>query len=391
MYDRELRLPLGKQSCFLFGPRQTGKTTLLGALSANLSRFEVTLLDMEVLLNYTREPGRFRREVMYWAERHPGGIVIVDEIQKLPSLLDEIHQLLDSLGSRVSFVMTGSSARKLKRSSPNLLGGRAWSYSLFPLTCRELGADFDLHAALRFGSLPPVIGQTESYCLRFLKAYTQTYLKEEILQEALVRNVPAFSRFLELAADQSGSLVNYSNFAAETGVASKTIREYYQMLEDTLVAFAALPYTRSARKRLTTHPIYHLFDLGVCNALCGRIYSPPVRGTAAFGRLFEQFVVLELKRLLAYREKDWPIHYWRTSHGAEVDIVLDSGREIWAVEIKSGAVIRPSELRGLRAFREDHPDARLLCVGDFGRPFKLGDVECLPWREFLEEAGALTP
>lgn len=388
MYDRELRLPLGEQSCFLFGPRQTGKTTLLTMLSADRPRFEVTLLDTATLLTYSREPGRFRREAAYWAERHPGGIVVVDEIQKLPALLDEIHQLFDSLGGRVTFVMTGSSARKLKRSSANLLGGRAWPYSLFPLTCRELGADFDLGAALRFGTLPPVIGRPDGYCRRFLKAYAQTYLKEEILQEALVRNVPAFSRFLELAADQSSALVNYSNFAAETGVASKTIREYYQVLEDTLVAFAVMPYTRSARKRLTTHPIYLLFDLGVCNALCGRLQSLPARGTAAYGRLFEQFVVLELKRLLAYREKEWPLHYWRTAHGAEVDIVLETDRGVWAVEIKSGTVIRPAELGGLHSFREDHPDARLLCVGDLDRPFKLGDIECLPWREFLEQAGA---
>jgi len=156
--------------------------------------------------------------------------------------------------------MTGSSARKLRRTSANLLGGRAWPYTLFPLTIRELGRDFDLGSVLRFGSLPPVIGRPEGFSRRFLKAYAQTYLKEEILQEALVRNVPAFSRFLELAADQSGGLVNYSTFAAETGVASKTIREYYQVLKDTLVAFAVPPATRSARKRLTRHPIYHLFD-----------------------------------------------------------------------------------------------------------------------------------
>ena len=225
MYDRELKLPMGEQSCFLFGPRQTGKTTLLSLLADARQRFDVTLLDTGTLLKYGREPGRFRREVAYWADRNPGGIVVVDEIQKLPPLLDEIQHLMDSPGGRVTFVMTGSSARKLKRSSANLLGGRAWPYTLFPLTFRELGRDFDLGNVLRFGSLPPVIGRTEAFCRRFLKAYTQTYLKEEILQEALIRNVPAFSRFLELAADQSGGLVNYSNFAAETGVASKTIRE----------------------------------------------------------------------------------------------------------------------------------------------------------------------
>jgi len=385
MYPRELSLPLGEQSCFLFGPRQTGKTTLLSAISAHRPRFDVTLLDTETLLAYGREPGRFRREVEHWVKRHPGGIVVVDEIQKLPPLLDEIQFLLDSLRGQVTFVMTGSSARKLRRTSANLLGGRAWPYTLFPLTIRELGRDFDLGSVLRFGSLPPVIGRPEGFCRRFLKAYAQTYLKEEILQEALVRNVPAFSRFLELAADQSGGLVNYSSFAAETGVASKTIREYYQVLEDTLVAFAVPPYTRSARKRLTRHPIYHLFDLGVCNALAGRLAAQPTRGTSAYGRLFEQFIVLELKRLLTYRELDWPMYYWRTAHGAEVDVVLEKDGGVWAIEIKSGATIRPTELSGLRSFREDHPDARLVCVADIDRPFNVGDIECLPWRSFFDQ------
>jgi predicted AAA+ superfamily ATPase len=385
MYPRELSLPLGEQSCFLFGPRQTGKTTLLSAISAHRPRFDVTLLDTETLLAYGREPGRFRREVEHWVKRHPGGIVVVDEIQKLPPLLDEIQFLLDSLRGRVTFVMTGSSARKLRRTSANLLGGRAWPYTLFPLTIRELGRDFDLGSVLRFGSLPPVIGRPEGFCRRFLKAYAQTYLKEEILQEALVRNVPAFSRFVELAADQSGGLVNYSSFAAETGVASKTIREYYQVLEDTLVAFAVPPYTRSARKRLTRHPIYHLFDLGVCNALAGRLAAQPTRGTSAYGRLFEQFIVLELKRLLTYRELDWPMYYWRTAHGAEVDVVLETDGGVWAIEIKNGATIRPTELSGLRSFREDHPDARLVCVADIDRPFNVGDIECLPWRSFFDQ------
>jgi predicted AAA+ superfamily ATPase len=385
MYPREVSLPLGEQSCFLFGPRQTGKTTLLSAISAHRPRFDVTLLDTGTLLAYSREPGRFRREVEHWVKRHPGGIVVVDEIQKLPPLLDEIQFLLDSLRGRVTFVMTGSSARKLRRTSANLLGGRAWPYTLFPLTIRELGRDFDLGSVLRFGSLPPVIGRPEGFCRRFLKAYAQTYLKEEILQEALVRNVPAFSRFLELAADQSGGLVNYSTFAAETGVASKTIREYYQVLEDTLVAFAVPPYTRSARKRLTRHPIYHLFDLGVCNALAGRLAAQPTRGTSAYGRLFEQFIVLELKRLLTYRELDWPMYYWRTAHGAEVDVVLETDGGVWAIEIKSGATIRPTELSGLRSFRGDHPDARLVCVADIDRPFSVGDIECLPWRSFFDQ------
>lgn len=384
MYPRELKLPVGEQSCFLFGPRQTGKTTYMADNILNIPRFDVSLLSTDLFLKYSRDPSLFRKEVEYWAAKQPGGVVVVDEIQKLPILLDEIHQLIERLKGRITFVMTGSSARKLKKTSANLLGGRAWSYALYPLTHSELGDSFLLADALRYGTLPPVIDRNDAYRRRFLKAYTQTYLKEEILQEAIIRNVPAFSRFLELAADQSGQLVNYTNFASETGVASKTIREYYQVLEDTLIAYHLQPYLKSARKRLTTHPIYHLFDLGVINSLCGRLQVVPERGTKLYGRLFEQFIMLELKRLLSYHEKEWSIYYWRTTHGAEVDLVIETDHNLWAIEIKSGASIRTAELSGLAAFLNDYPGARAVCVGDMERPYNLGNVTCLPWRDFFQ-------
>lgn len=384
-YQRDLALPIGEHSFFLFGPRQTGKTTLVQTQIRSHANLSIDLLDVGTFLRFSVDPSRFGREVDYWITSTGSGVVFVDEIQKLPILLDEIHRLIEKHKGRLTFVMTGSSARKLKRSSANLLAGRAWSLSLFPLTYRELGARFNLSEVLHTGSLPPLLSEDASSVKRTLLAYTQTYLKEEILQEALVRNVPAFSRFLELAADQSGSLVSYSRIASETGVASKTIRDYYQLLEDTLIAFARHPFLKSARKRLTMHPVYQLFDLGVINALCGRFDAVPPPGTALYGRLFEQFIVLELHRLLRYAGKEWPLYYWRTPQGVEVDVVIETDKGLVAIEIKSTTDVHPGDLRHLSLFLKDYPTARGLCVCNAERPFTVGSIPCLPWKTFLDE------
>ena len=385
-FKRFIQLPVGKHSFFLFGPRQTGKTTLIqGVLSTGIPFFSVNLLETEAYIKYSRDPALFHQEIQYWHKKHSKGVVFVDEIQKLPFLLDQIHSMIESYKGRLTFVMTGSSARKLKRAQANLLAGRAWSFNLFPLTCPEIGDIFQLQDVLRYGTLPVIFTMEGRDKVRTLKAYTETYLKEEILAESIVRNIPAFSRFLELAADQSGMSVNYNNFARETGVASKTIREYYQVLEDTLIAFALQPYLKSARKRLVSHPIYYMFDLGVLNALCRRLESEPVKGTDLYGRLFEHFILLETYRMIRYSEKDWPMYYWRTTQGAEVDLVIETGRDLLGVEIKSRGQIRPSDLRGLFSFLGEHRGAKGICVTTADRPYEVNGIECLPWQEFLHK------
>jgi predicted AAA+ superfamily ATPase len=386
MFNRLAELPVGKHSFFLFGPRQTGKTTLIQmTLEASIPHFSVNLFDTETFLKYSRDPGLFRQEIEHWLKKNSKGVVFVDEIQKIPLLLDQIHTLIESFKGRLTFIMTGSSARKIKRTPANLLAGRAWSFNLFPLTHLELETDFQMDSILRYGALPLIQTMTDEDKTRTLKAYTQTYLKEEILAESIVRNIPAFSRFLELAADQSGMPVNYNNFARETGVASKTIREYYQVLEDTLLVFALQPYLKSARKRLTSHPIYYFFDLGVLNAVCRRLESEPIKGTDLYGRLFEHFIILETHRLNRYSEKDWAMYYWRTSQGAEVDLVLDTGKQRWAIEIKSSGHIRPADLRGLNSFLQDYKGAKGLCVTTADRAYEVAGIECLPWREFFQK------
>ena len=385
-FKRLIQLPVGKYSFFLFGPRQTGKTTLIqGILSTGIPYFSVNLLETEAYIKYSRDPALFHQEIQYWQKKHSKGVVFVDEIQKLPFLLDQIHSMIESHKGRLTFIMTGSSARKLKRAQANLLAGRAWSFNLFPLTCPEIGDIFQLQDVLRYGTLPVIFTMEGKDKVRTLKAYTETYLKEEILAESIVRNIPAFSRFLELAADQSGMSVNYNNLARETGVASKTIREYYQVLEDTLIAFALQPYLKSARKRLVSHPIYYMFDLGVLNALCRRLESEPVKGTDLYGRLFEHFILLETYRMIRYSEKDWPMYYWRTTQGAEVDLVIETGRDLLGVEIKSRGQIRPSDLRGLFSFLGEHRGAKGICVTTADRPYEVNGIECLPWQEFLHK------
>lgn len=388
VFKRLLALPVGKHSFFLFGPRQTGKTTLVDGLLDPDTTFKVDFLQTDTFLKYHLDPSMFRKEISSWIERLPKpshGAVFVDEVQKCPAILDETQGLMDGWKGKLSFILTGSSARRLKRSAANLLGGRAWSFALHPLTHLEIVKGFDLHEVLRFGTLPPVVTGNNQDRMRTLRSYSQTYLKEEVFDEVLVRNLPAFSRFLELAADQSGMRVNYTNIASETGVKSKTIKEYYQILDDTLLAFPLNPFLKSARKRLTTHPIYYLFDTGVINSLCGRLDASFPQGTSLHGRLFEHFVILELRRLISYREKEWGMFYWRTSNGAEVDLVLDTGRRLLAIEIKSGRNLRAQDLGGLASFKEDYPQSDLLCVCQADRPFTLNGIRCLPWRDFFAE------
>lgn len=390
---RRLPLPVPDHSFFLFGPRQTGKTTLIKRVLGDRPFFEANLLHGEVLARYKARPALFREEVSFFAGGAEKPTVFVDEIQRAPELLDEIHFLLEEHQRRICFVLTGSSARKLKRVSANLLAGRVWDFRLYPLTHDELGADFRLDDVLRFGSLPALCDLDELAKVRTLQAYVGTYLQEEIIGEALVRNVGAFSRFLDLACEGSGELVNFSNIARETGTASKTVKEYYQILEDTLVCLRLDPYLRSTRKKVVAHSKYYLFDLGVINAGCGRLHGPVKRGTSLYGRLFEHFVILELHRLIRYAERPWRMHFWRTSHGAEVDLVLGlPDDKTYAIEIKSADHVDGGELRALRRFGEEFPSARLVCVTNGQHPHELGNVTVMPWQYFLSrELGLVSP
>ena len=385
MIKRQLHIPFKSKSVFLFGPRQVGKSTLVRKLLLNIKYHKIDLLKVDILIKYRSNPSIIRSEVEYLIRNQDQIFVFIDEIQKCPELLDEVHFLIEAFKGRIFFILTGSSARKLKRASVNMLGGRAWQYSLFPLTHIELGDLFNLDAALLRGTLPPIIYESNEDALRTLRSYVQTYLKEEILDEAITRNISAFSKFFDIAADQSGQLVNYSTLARDTGVSSKTIKGYYQILEDTLVAIKLEPYIKSARKRIVKHPKYFLFDIGVINATTGRLSMEPSKGTTIYGVLFEHFVILETFRLIHYTEKRYRLYHWRSSSGAEVDMVIETQDNLWAIEIKSSAIVKSSNLKGLKSFVNDYPNSKPLCVCTCNTPYMLGNIPVINWEHLFNK------
>ena len=382
MIPRILDIPKGNQSFFLFGPRQVGKSTLLRGYLKNQRHVEIDLLETETFRRYVTRPQLLRGEVEHALK---GGelTVFIDEIQRVPDLLNEAHLLIERHKDRLRFILSGSSARKLRRSSANMLAGRAWDLRLHPLMHLERSSDFDLNRTLVFGSLPSFIDEEPEAAAAGLRSYVSTYLKQEILDEAIVRNVAVFSHFLELAADQSGDLVNYSTMAREIGVSGKTLNAYYEILEDTLIAFRLEPFLRSARKRLIRHPRYYLFDLGMANALTGSLHPDMVESRERFGRLFEHFVVLEAFRWRSYRSPGLRLYHWRSQHGSEVDLVAQQGSSVVAIEVKSGHDIRPASLTGLRSFKKDCPRARCVCVCTAEHPYEINDVTVLPWRDLF--------
>lgn len=382
MIQRILKLP-PNHSFFLFGPRQTGKSTLLKATFDPKNTLYYDLLKSEEYLRLSANPWLFREEIL---SRDPKIThVVVDEIQRIPQLLNEIHFILEGKAAPY-FCLSGSSARKLKRSQANLLAGRAWTYHLYPLTHKELGALFSLEQALNLGTLPSVyLEQDEESARRTLRSYVETYLKEEIQAEALVRNLGGFLRFLTLASDENGNIINYSNIARETGTTYKTVKEHFQILEDTLIGFMLLPYSKAIRKRLIKHPKFYFFDTGVHRALTKKISVDLERKTSEYGRAFEHFLIAEIIRLARYYELDYEFSFYHSSNHAEVDLVIETPEEItYAIEIKATENPDLSSLRGLKSFSEVDPKVMLLCACLAPRKRLVAGITILPWQEMFE-------
>ena len=375
LYARKLRLDLPpSQSAFLWGPRKVGKSTLLGARFPASARFD--LLDTANLVAFTRAPWTFAEQVMALPREQRRLPILVDEAQKAPAILDEVHRLIETEG--LSFVLCGSSARKLKRGGANLLGGRAWRFHLHPLTWREV-PDFDLMQALNRGLVPTHYDTTRYR--RALAGYVDDYLREEVFAEGLTRNVAAFARFFDALGFSHGELLNFSSLARDCGVDSKTVREYFQILEDTLLGNLIEPFARRRSRAIVTRaPKFYLFDVGVAGYLAGRRIEL-ARGPD-FGRALEHFVLMELLAYRSYAEADFPVRYWRTKSGLEVDFVLGRRGET-AIEVK-GARVRTEDLKGMRAFVEEHGPENALVVCDEPHARRVGPVDILPWRVFLE-------
>ena len=364
----ELNLPVGK-SAFLWGPRKVGKTYWI---SHSLKKATVIdLLKTDTLAEYVSRPALLRERYL-----DHKGFIVIDEVQKVPQLLDEVHWLIEN--KNASFLLTGSSARKLRRGHANLLGGRAWRKTMVPLSYLEV-TDFDLERVMISGLLPAHYLSTNP--IEDLRAYVADYLKEEIIAEALTQNIPAFNEFLRVAAITSSELINYVNIARETGVSHKVIRTYFDILEDTYLGFRIPPWKRSENRRMIITEKFYLFDVGMANYLSRR---QPRIGSPEFGKAFEHYILMELKAYQAYRNPDMPISFWRTSTGREVDFIL--GEKELAVEIKGSSRVHEGDIRAFQALIEDGPVKKccLVCLEKQPRDVTR-NIKILPWQMFIEQ------
>lgn len=360
---------LGAESCFLWGPRQSGKSTLLKARFPNSPYYDLLLSDEFERLN--RKPALLREELL---ANPPAAPVIIDEVQKIPQLLDEIQWLI--VNKKIQFILCGSSARKLKRGGGNLLGGRALRYELFPLVSHEI-PEFDLLRALNHGCLPRHYQSDNPQPLG--RSYIGDYLKEEIAAEALTRSVPAFARFLEAAAFSNGEVVNFTNIARECGVSGPTVKEYFQILVDTLLARFVPAFQKRSKRRVIQAPKFYLFDVGIANALLKR--GSISVGSEIFGRAFEHFIFQEIVAHSHYSGLEYPISYWRTSSGFEVDFILGD-RDV-ALEVKGVPEVHPKHLRSMNAFREEYTPKKAIVVSLDAKPRDVDVVTIMPWKIFL--------
>lgn len=367
--ERKLNLKeiLKKKSLFLLGPRQTGKSFLI---RNHLRDYPVyNLLDNEIFLKLNQSPKRIREEL-----KPNKKIIIIDEIQKLPVLLDEVHLIIEEY--RINFLLTGSSARKLRRGGVNLLGGRALMKSFHPFSYSELKEKFDLLRAINHGLIPSIYLSDSPD--EALASYIGTYLKEEIAQEALTRNIPAFSRFLEVAALCNGKLINYTNISNDAQVPRTTVQEYFQILKDTLIAYEVTPWKKSKkRKPISTSKLY-FFDVGICKYLQNRIKIKT--GSPEFGEMFEHYIFHELKTYADYNNKG-EVCYWRSRSGFEVDFILND----IAIGVKGSKNITNHDLRGLLALREEEKIKKYIIVCLEKEERTIDKIKISPWNIFLEK------
>lgn len=371
MFNRKQRLQgSGDESLFLWGARQSGKSTLLKSLFDDALWFD--LLKSDVFLRYQRNPAQFREVVL---ARGNGKVVVVDEIQKIPELLDEIHWLIVNHG--VQFILSGSSPRKILRTGANLLGGRALRYELYPLSFSEI-PQFDLLRSLNHGLLPR--HYLSENPRKLIEAYVGNYLKDEIASEAKIRNIHAFGKFLEAAAFSNGEMVNFTNIAGDCGVSSVTIKEYFQILEDTLVGRFVPSFQKKPKRRVIQAPKFYYFDIGIVNYLLRR--NRVSVGSESFGNAFEHLVYQELYCHSKYSELNYLISFWRTTSQFEVDFIL--GDHQVAIEVKSTDNIQTRHLRGLKAFSEEYMVEKKIVVSNDPVDRLVGDIHIMPWKKFFE-------
>ena len=365
--DRQLDIGrlLEKRSFFLLGPRQTGKTTLIQHVLPDIRFYD--LLDSANYLALSRNPGRLAEEIGSSVKR-----VVIDEIQRLPSLLNDVQRLIETRD--VKFLLTGSSARKLRRGGINLLGGRARVKYLHPLTYRELGDKFVLNQAMQRGLLPSIYFSDDPRA--DLESYAGLYLQQEIMAEGATRNIPAFSRFLKIAAHSNGGIVNFTNIASDAQVARTTVYEYYEILKDTLILRELPPWRKTVKRKPLASSKYYFFDVGVVSALQGRPFLP---GTPEFGEAFETFIMHELSSWSDYASGEL-LSFWRSKSGFEVDFIIGDHT---AIEVKAKENVSSQDIKSLRALREENKLKHFLCVCMEKRSRDVDGIKILPYTEFL--------
>ncbi len=361
-----MKLASARRSYLLLGPRQTGKSTLIRFLAPEL---EINLSDEETYVAFLRDPGLLKQRI------RNAKTVFIDEIQRIPSLLNTVQYLLDRENSP-KFMLTGSSARKLKRGQANLLPGRIFTYEIGPLSYSELGDHFDLHFALQKGLLPGIyLEEDRETWTKLLRSYAITYLKEEIQAEALTRNLEGFSRFFDVACSHSGDFVDFTKFASLASIERMSAKRYFDILIDTLAVHAIEPFAKSQRVRLVQHPRFYLYDVGVLNGALNNFETSNDR----IGKLFEHLVIQLIRSEMQGRDEEIRFSVYRTQTGSEVDLIVERKRAMYAIEIKATTKINSRDLRGLRNFASYYGKAHtplVIYLGD--HPAKIDEVEILP-------------
>jgi len=378
-YNRLLNIELPeKQSAFLWGARKTGKSTYLEKNFPHSVYYD--LLKSDLYLRYSKQPSLLREEILALTDAELASPIIIDEIQKIPLLLDEIHWLIEHTNAR--FILCGSSARKLKKHAANLLGGRAWRYSFFPLVYKEV-FDFDLIKALNTGLIPSHYLSKNPQ--KSLQSYIEDYLIQEIQMEGLARNLPLFARFLDVVGHSNGELLNFTNIARDCAIDAKTVKNYYEVLVDTLLGYFIPPFTKKIkRETIQATSKFYLFDVGLAQTLAKRTIQV-LKGSEA-GKAFEHFILMEL---IAYKEianKNFDIAFWRTKTGLEVDFILNQGEV--AIEVKISDHVAMIDAKGLVAFQEEHQSKKNYVVSMDLRKRKIalknGEILILPYKTFLD-------
>jgi uncharacterized protein len=377
--------PLISQSFFVFGPRGSGKSTYLKhqfiADFHGQSTHQINLLDYQFLDRYATSPQLLNSDLLALKEKPDW--IIIDEIQKVPALLDQIHMMIED--HQFKFILTGSSARKLKRGSANLLAGRAYDYKFHPLTFFEIEKLLTLNEILNWGSLPKIFSLDEPSRKEYLRSYAQTYLKEEILEELLVRNGAAFRNFLKIAGLENGNSLSFNKLSKDLNLDRKTVESYFQILQDTLVGFFLPAFHRSTRKSIKQQPKFYIFDLGVKKALTDELDSVYVPRTPAYGKAFEHFLICEIFRLNTYFRSDFDLHHYQTTAGGEIDLVLTKGRKTIAIEIKSTEKIDLTEIHKLQKTSHDISADEVYYISNDSISSQHGNVSCLHWQTFLKK------